>query len=172
MVELGRLFQIDWGKTASEARILSPKQMRRPLPCLLIESFFYAVLYTQCTSLQQKLVWFPTPFKILWWKTLFANVSVWQRWALAANVARSWQYYTFVSLACCYRTFVLYLRCGNSVLTQKVLFYFIFPYLRSPIKHCDVVVLWRCRCRDAKQLSRAQLVCLKNHRFTVITRYI
>ena len=70
------------------------------------------------------------------------------------------------------RTFVLYLRCGNSVLTQKVLFYFIFPYLRSPIKHCDVVVLWRCRCRDAKQLSRAQLVCLKNHRFTVITRYI
>ena len=29
------------GKTASAARILSPKQTGRPLPCLLIQSFFY-----------------------------------------------------------------------------------------------------------------------------------
>ena len=41
MVELNRLFQIDQGKTASEARILSLKQTRWPLPCLLSQSFFY-----------------------------------------------------------------------------------------------------------------------------------
>ena len=41
MVELDRLFQKDQGKTASAARILSPNPMRRPLPCLLIKSFFY-----------------------------------------------------------------------------------------------------------------------------------
>ena len=35
------MFQIDRGKTGSAARILSPKQTRRPLPCLLIKSFFY-----------------------------------------------------------------------------------------------------------------------------------
>ena len=40
-VELNRLFQIDRGKTASMARILSPNPTRRPLPCLLIQSFFY-----------------------------------------------------------------------------------------------------------------------------------
>ena len=41
MVELNPLFQKDRGKKASAARILSPNQMRRPLPCLLIKSFFY-----------------------------------------------------------------------------------------------------------------------------------
>ena len=35
------LFQKDRGKTASAARILSPNPTRRPLPCLLIKSFFY-----------------------------------------------------------------------------------------------------------------------------------
>ena len=30
------------GKTASAARILFPEQTQRPLPCLLIQSFFYA----------------------------------------------------------------------------------------------------------------------------------
>ena len=38
---INRLFQIDWGKTASAARILSPNLTRRPLPYLLIQSFFY-----------------------------------------------------------------------------------------------------------------------------------
>ena len=33
--------QKDRGKTASAARILSPNPTRRPLPCLLIQSFFY-----------------------------------------------------------------------------------------------------------------------------------
>ena len=41
MVALNCLFQKDRGKTASTARILSPNQTRRPLPCLLIKSFFY-----------------------------------------------------------------------------------------------------------------------------------
>ena len=41
-VELNRLFQKDQGKTANVARILSPNPTRRPLPCLLIQSFFYA----------------------------------------------------------------------------------------------------------------------------------
>ena len=40
-VEPNRLFQKDQGKTASAERILSPNPMRRPLPCLLIQSFFY-----------------------------------------------------------------------------------------------------------------------------------
>ena len=35
------LFQKDQGKTASAARILSPNPTLRPLPCLLIKSFFY-----------------------------------------------------------------------------------------------------------------------------------
>ena len=39
-VELNRLFQKDRGKTASAAKILSPNPTRRPLPCLLIQSFF------------------------------------------------------------------------------------------------------------------------------------
>ena len=42
-VELNRLFLKDWGKTASAARILSPNPTRRPLPCFLIQSFFYGV---------------------------------------------------------------------------------------------------------------------------------
>ena len=42
IVELIRLFKKDQGKTASAARILSPNPTRRPLPCLLIQSFFYA----------------------------------------------------------------------------------------------------------------------------------
>ena len=41
MVELNCLFQKDQGKTASAARILSPNPTQRPLPCLLIKSFFY-----------------------------------------------------------------------------------------------------------------------------------
>ena len=41
MVELNRLFQIDRGKIATAARIEPPKQTRRPLPYLLIQSFFY-----------------------------------------------------------------------------------------------------------------------------------
>ena len=40
-LEFNRLFQKDRGKTASAARILSPNPTRRPLPCLLIQSFFY-----------------------------------------------------------------------------------------------------------------------------------
>ena len=40
-VELNRLSQKDRGRTASAARILSPNPTRRPLPCLLIQSFFY-----------------------------------------------------------------------------------------------------------------------------------
>ena len=44
-VELDCLFQIYRGKSASAARILSPNPIRRPLPCLLIKSFFYG-LYT------------------------------------------------------------------------------------------------------------------------------
>ena len=43
LFELNRLFQKDRGKTASAARILSPNPTGRPLPCLLIESFFYDV---------------------------------------------------------------------------------------------------------------------------------
>ena len=42
MVELNRMFQIDQSKTSSTARILSPNPTRGPLPCLLIQSFFYA----------------------------------------------------------------------------------------------------------------------------------
>ena len=45
-VEIILFFQIDRGKTASVAifflQILPPKQTRRPLPCLLFPSFFYA----------------------------------------------------------------------------------------------------------------------------------
>ena len=41
IAELIRLFKKDWGKTASTARILSPNLTWRPLPCLLIKSFFY-----------------------------------------------------------------------------------------------------------------------------------
>ena len=37
-----RLFKKDLDKTASAARILSPNRTRRPLPCLLFQSFFYA----------------------------------------------------------------------------------------------------------------------------------
>ena len=40
-VELNRLIQKDRVKTACAARMLSPNPMRRPLPCLLIQSFFY-----------------------------------------------------------------------------------------------------------------------------------
>ena len=40
-VEFNHLLQKDLGTTASAARILSPNPMRRPLPCLLIQSFFY-----------------------------------------------------------------------------------------------------------------------------------
>ena len=40
MVEFNCLFQKDQGKTASAARILSANPMRRPLPCLLIQSLF------------------------------------------------------------------------------------------------------------------------------------
>ena len=40
-VEFNHLLQKDRGKTASAARILSPNPTRRPLPCLLIQSFFY-----------------------------------------------------------------------------------------------------------------------------------
>ena len=47
-VELNRLFQIDRGKTASVARILSPNPTRQSLPCLLIQSFFYAHSSLQC----------------------------------------------------------------------------------------------------------------------------
>ena len=43
-VEFNCLFQKERGKTASLARILSPNPMRRPLPYLLIQSFFYAAL--------------------------------------------------------------------------------------------------------------------------------
>ena len=43
VVELNRLFQKDRGKTANVARILSPNPIRRPLPCLLIQSFFYGM---------------------------------------------------------------------------------------------------------------------------------
>ena len=40
------------GKTASAARILSPKQTRqRPLPCLLIQSFFYGLRCPSVVSL-------------------------------------------------------------------------------------------------------------------------
>ena len=38
-VELNCLFKKDRGKTA--ARILSPNPTQRPLPCLIIQSFFY-----------------------------------------------------------------------------------------------------------------------------------
>ena len=57
MVELNRLFKKDWGKTASAARILSPNPTRRPLPCLLIQSFFYA----QCPPLAATLQNFSWP---------------------------------------------------------------------------------------------------------------
>ena len=40
-IEFNHLFHKDRGKTASAARILSPNVTRRPLPCLLIQSFFY-----------------------------------------------------------------------------------------------------------------------------------
>ena len=40
------LFQKDRGNTASPARILSPNLTRRPLPCLLIPSFFYGMSVT------------------------------------------------------------------------------------------------------------------------------
>ena len=39
--EFNRLFQKDQGKTAIAVRILSPNPTWRPLPCLLIQSFFY-----------------------------------------------------------------------------------------------------------------------------------
>ena len=42
--EFNHLFQKDWGKTTSVARILSPNLTRRPSPCLLIQSFFYAFI--------------------------------------------------------------------------------------------------------------------------------
>ena len=42
MIECNHLFQKDQGKAASVARILSPNPTRRPLPCLLNQSFFYA----------------------------------------------------------------------------------------------------------------------------------
>ena len=51
-VELNHLFQIDRGKTASLARILSPNLIQRPLPCLLIKSFFYAVYSSMGSVLQ------------------------------------------------------------------------------------------------------------------------
>ena len=44
IVEFNHLIQKDGGKAASTARILSPNPTRRPLPCLLIKSFFYAAL--------------------------------------------------------------------------------------------------------------------------------
>ena len=47
-VELKRLFQIDQGKTASAARILSPNPTRLPLPCLLSQSFFYGYMSGFC----------------------------------------------------------------------------------------------------------------------------
>ena len=50
-VELNRLFQKDRGNTASAARILSPNPTRRPLPCLLIQSFFYATCSIVTTKL-------------------------------------------------------------------------------------------------------------------------
>ena len=43
MFEHNCFFQKDQGKTASGARILSPYPTQRPLPCLLIKSFFYGV---------------------------------------------------------------------------------------------------------------------------------
>ena len=43
MIEFNHLFQKDRGKTASAARILFPNPTRRPSPCLLNESFFYAI---------------------------------------------------------------------------------------------------------------------------------
>ena len=45
-VEFSRLFQKDRGKTTSAARIRSPNPTRRPLPCLLIKSFFYGLYIT------------------------------------------------------------------------------------------------------------------------------
>ena len=61
-IELNLLFQKDRGKTASAAKILSQNPMRRPLPCILIKSFFYALpspslpdnfLYYVCMSTVQ-----------------------------------------------------------------------------------------------------------------------
>ena len=41
--EFNRFFQIDRGKTDIARQMLPPKQTRRPLPCLLIVAFFYAL---------------------------------------------------------------------------------------------------------------------------------
>ena len=48
MVEFNHLFQKDQGKTASMPRILSSNPTRRPLPCLLIQFFFYG--FQACKS--------------------------------------------------------------------------------------------------------------------------
>ena len=42
LAQKGGLFQKDQGKTAGAVRILFPNSTRRPLLCLLIQSFFYA----------------------------------------------------------------------------------------------------------------------------------
>ena len=56
MVEFNCLFQKDQGITASAARIPSPNLMFQPLPCLLIQSFFYGnkVLYTLDGKIQKR----------------------------------------------------------------------------------------------------------------------
>ena len=54
---LNCLFQKDRGKTTSAARILSPNPTRRPLPCLLIQSFFYMLL-CQCCGAEAALAGF------------------------------------------------------------------------------------------------------------------
>ena len=55
-VEFNHLFPILRGKTASTARILSPNPMRQTLPCLLIQSFFYAEKISLQMSVLQKYV--------------------------------------------------------------------------------------------------------------------
>ena len=50
-IELSRLFQKDQGQTASVASILSLNPTQPPLPCLLIQSFFYGVRETKSSGL-------------------------------------------------------------------------------------------------------------------------
>ena len=59
-----RLFQKDRDKTASAARILSPNPTRRPLPCLLIQSFFYGAESTVFMSgtKTRNILWHPDYF--------------------------------------------------------------------------------------------------------------
>ena len=60
--ELNSLFQKERGKTASAARILSLNPTRRPLPCLLIQSFFYASVPSNCFSLPPPVPALPSTF--------------------------------------------------------------------------------------------------------------